>query len=285
MRETKRYLGLELSGAKNQKTCVATLEYYPKEKKTFLLDLYDKISPIEDQSSDQALLELIQEVGDPMVCLGVNVPLQLPPCVTCTRKHCPMPSHCSVPTVKWMREFMKKIERTAPDRLSARTKEFTPYTQRPIELWMKYKLLPELPINLHLEVDESLGGNKAPLSARMNFLKRHLQGISLIEVWPRLSVALLGMELGLPKRHLTQYRQLEEGVELREEFLLQLSQQREIFIYDRDLRKLSQSLTAFDAFICSYVALLSDQNSCAKRPSLREFPSQAGWIYYPETES
>jgi len=285
VRETRRYLGLELSGAKNQKTCVATLEYYAKEKKIFLLDLYDKISPIDDQSSDQALLELIQEVGDPMVCLGVNVPLQLPPCVTCTRKHCPMPSHCSVPTVKWMREFMKKIGRTAPDRLSARTKEFTPYTQRPIELWMKYKLLPELPVSLHLEVDESLGGNKAPLSARMNFLKRHLHGVSLIEVWPRLSVALLGIELGLPKRHLTQYRQLEEGVELREEFLLQLSQQREIFIYDRDLRKLAQSLTAFDAFICSYIALLSDQNRCSKRPSLREFPTQAGWIYYPETKS
>jgi hypothetical protein len=184
-----------------------------------------------------------------------------------------------------MREFMKKIGRTAPDRLSARTKEFTPYTQRPIELWMKYKLLPELPVSLHLEVDESLGGNKAPLSARMNFLKRHLHGVSLIEVWPRLSVALLGIELGLPKRHLTQYRQLEEGVELREEFLLQLSQQREIFIYDRDLRKLSQNLTAFDAFICSYIALLSDQNRCSKRPSLREFPTQAGWIYYPETKS
>ena len=183
-----------------------------------------------------------------------------------------------------MREFMKKVSRQSPQLIHARTKEFTPYTQRPIELWLKYQLLPELPAHIRLEVDESMGGNKAPLSARMSFLKRHLESVSLVEVWPKLAVALLGMELGLTKRHLTEYRQLEEGGELREEFLLELAHQHEIFIYDRDLRKLSQSLTAFDAFICAYVALLSDHQGCAKKPPAQEFPSQAGWIHYPKIE-
>jgi hypothetical protein len=281
VRETRRYLGLELSGAKNQKTCLATLEYYPKEKKIFLLDLYDKISPREDQSPDQALLELIEEVGSPMTRLGVNVPLQLPPCVTCTRKHCPLPSHCTVPTVKWMREFTKKMLRLHPERRK-QWKEFTPYTQRPIELWLKYQVLPHLPMEGAFEVDESLGGTKAPLSARMSFLKRHLEEDALVEVWPKLAVMLLGLDLGLPKRHITHYRQMEEGGELREEILLKLAQKKGIFIYERDLRKLAQNLAAFDAFICAYIALLSDQNRCARKPTPPEFPAQAGWIEFPD---
>lgn len=282
MRETRRYLGLELSGAKNQKTCLATLEYYPKEKKIFLLDLYDKVPPQDNQTSDQALLELIEEVGSPLTRMGVNVPLQLPPCITCTRKHCPQPSHCTVPTVKWMREFTQISTPTATER-KKQGKEFTPYTQRPIELWLKYEVLPHLPVNRSFDVDESLGGNKAPLSARMSFLKRHLDEDLLVEVWPKLAVTLLGLELGLPKRILTHYRQMEEGGEWREEILLKLAQKKEIFIYERDLRKLAQNLASFDAFICAYVALLSDQNQCVKRPRSPEYPAQAGWIEYPET--
>jgi len=280
VREAKRFLGLELAGAKNQKTSLAVLEFYPKERKIFLLDIFDHIAVHEEQSGDEALLEVIREESSGVAQIGVNVPLELPACITCTRKSCPLPSHCTVPSVKWMREITRKAAKTHT--LSSRAREFTPYTQRPIELWIRHQILSALPENSHFEIDETLGGNRAPLSARMNFLKRQLQEFSLVEVWPKLSVALFAAKLGLHSKTVSRYRHLEYGVHSREEFLTHLARYYELFIYERDLRKLSQSLTAFDAFICAFTALLSDQNQCVKIP--KGFPTSTGWVQYPELD-
>lgn len=277
MRETKRYLGLELSGAKNQKTSLAVLEFYPREKKIFLLDIYDKITQRENQTSDEALLEIIEEIDQDVMGMGVNVSLELPPCVTCTQKNCPLPLNCNVSSVKWMRELSQKIQED-PQNLN-KQKDFTPYTQRPIELWVRHHIFSEIPASALFEVDETLGGNRAPLTARMNFLKRHLKTIFLYEVWPKLSVAILTSRLGLPKRVIQTYRHLEEGVLSREEILLALTHNKEMFIYEADMRKLSQNLTAFDAFICAWTALLADRKQCVPAPG--HFPLESGWIQFP----
>ena len=278
MLETKRYLGLELAGAKNQKTSLAAIQYYPRERKTFLLDIFDRIVSHEDQTSDEALLELISEESQEQNALmGVNVPLELPPCIGCTKKACEGSARCAGPAVKWMRDFTAKLERKSKKARKAR--EFTPYTQRPVELWVRYHVLPMLPESHRFEVDEALGGNRAPLTARMHFLKRHLQSLPLVEVWPKLSVSIIAGYLNIPKRTVATYRHLEEGVYSREIILNHLTKDYEIFIYDRDMRKLSQSLTAFDAFICAFTALLSDQDQCAKAP--KGFPSASGWVQYP----
>ena len=277
-----RYLGLELAGAKNQKTTLAALEYYPKEKKIFLLDIYDKISGTEAQTGDEALLEVIHEIktnsNEAEIKMGVNVPLAFPPCIHCTRRVCPHPKKCSVPAVKWMREQTKKAAKN-PD-LEIRIREFTPYTQRPIELWVRYQLLSLLPEGAVFEIDEALGGNKAPLTARMAFLARQLKDITLVEVWPKLTVAALARELGISKKHISCYRHLEEGIYAREEILERLIENHDIFIYDRDLKKLAASLTCFDAFICAYTALMSDRDQTADMPA--GFPESTGWIEYPE---
>jgi hypothetical protein len=280
VRESRRYLGLELSGAKNEKTSLAALEFYPKERKIFLLDIFDRISGHDTQTGDEALLDIIAELSPGISKMGVNVPLELPPCITCTRKSCPLPSDCTVPSVKWMREINKKASKTLGK--GSRLKEFTPYTQRPIELWVRYQVLPDLPEEHFFEVDETLGGNRAPLSARMSFLKKQLKAVPLIEVSPKLSIAVLTQQLNLDRRLVMSYRQLENGAHSREEILMQLSKQKEIFIYERDMRKLSNNLTAFDAFICAYTALLEDQGLCVKPP--REFPISSGWIQYPWVE-
>ena len=278
MRETRRYLGLELAGAKNQKTALAALEFYPKERKIFLLDIYDRISTHDHQSSDEALLELIEELGPGITKMGVNVPLALPPCIPCTRKTCPLPGECAVPAVKWMRNLTQQLARSSYQ--DQKILEFTPYTQRPFELWARYLLLPELAPNMTFEIDEALGGNRAPLTARMHFLKMHLSKIQVIEVWPKLSVALLARDLGIDESLISKYRKLEEGFDAREEILAQISKSKEIFVYDRDLRKLAQSLPAFDAFVCAFTALLSDQMACVRPP--KGFPIHSGWVEYPE---
>ncbi len=169
-RVRSRTLGLELAGAKNHKTAVAVLEYYKKEKKIFLLEVFEKVIPRKGEStqtSDEALLELIEEIrpsssasrtSNDEFNLGVNVPLGLPPCISCKLKTCPMPQKCKVESVKWMRTHSKKMGR-----------EFTPYTQRPVEIWVRNKILETLPPSARFEIDETLGGNKAPLDGSHAF--------------------------------------------------------------------------------------------------------------------
>ena len=191
-----------------------------------------------------------------------------------------MPNKCIVPEVKWMRDTVKKATRT-PDNL--RVLEFTPYTQRPVELWIRYQILSKLSDTARFEIDETLGGNRAPLTARMNFLKRHLTNIDLIEVWPKLTVAILATHLGLTKRTVSTYRHLEQGSHARGEILETLVAKHGVFIYERDIRKLSASLPCFDAFICAYTALLSDTGRCSKIPA--GFPVHTGWVHYPDYET
>jgi hypothetical protein len=276
--EPQRFLGLELAGAKNQKTAIAALEYYPREQKIFLLDIYDRISGHDDQTGDEALLELLEELRPGVARIGVNVPLTLPPCVTCTRRVCPLPAKCTVPAVRQMREYARRETGRGP---AARGREFTPYTQRPIELWIRRKVLGGLPESHQFVVDEALGGNKAPLTARMHFLKWHLSDFKVVEAWPKLTVALLSAEFGVHRRTIESYRRLEEGVHARAELLEKIAEECGIFIYERDLRKLSHSLTAFDAFICAYTALLSDSGHCVKMPP--GFPASSGWVEFPRT--
>jgi hypothetical protein len=274
--ESQKYLGLELAGAKNQKTALAVIEYFPKGNKTFLLDIYDRLP-----SGDQPLLELISELqgdGPGISRMGVNVPLELPPCVTCTKKSCLLPQGCQVESVKWMREITARAARKE----DVRVNDFTPYTQRPVELWIRYEVLPKLPPTHRFEIDEALGGNKAPLTARMHFLKRHLRDIHLSEAWPKLTMAILARQMGISKRLISRYRHLEEGMHAREEIISTLIEEHRIFIYDRDVRKLSHSLAAFDAFICSYTALLCDLEKCAEIPD--DYPADAGWVEYPSLE-
>ncbi|OFZ20873.1 MAG: hypothetical protein A2X94_05010 [Bdellovibrionales bacterium GWB1_55_8] len=282
MRESRRYLGLELAGAKNQKTALAVLEYYPKEQKTFLLDIFDRIVAAEEQSADEALVELIQDFRPAtsstavVTRMGVNVPMELPPCIGCIRRSCPMPGHCSIHAVKWMREFSRKNYRQL-GRKSVR--EFTPYTQRPVELYIRDQVLAQLPPANRFEIDEALGGNKAPLTARMMFLLRHLKSVDCHEVWPKLSVSLLALELGLSRRLVASYRNLEEGAHSREEILEHLAHEYGVFIYERDIQKLAHSLPAFDAFICAFTILLMDEGRCAKMPA--GFPHSA-WVQFPQ---
>jgi hypothetical protein len=283
MRESKRFLGLELAGAKNEKSSLSTLEYYPKEQKIFLLDIYDKITWKDHEcTGDQAVLNLIEEVRSESTILGVSSAMELPPCIQCTRKVCPLPSKCSVPAVKWMRSFSNSLTRSNKARKQS-IKEFTPYTQRPVELWIKHHVLKALPAeyvdNSGFEVDEALGGNRAPLTARMNFLKRHLHKIEIVEVLPKLSVVILASQMGLGKKVVSNYRRIETGIHARIEILETLAKEHGIFIYDRDMRKLSHSLAAFHSFISAYTALLADLHQCAKAPP--HFPVESGWVQHP----
>lgn len=277
----KRYLGLELSGAKNAKTTLATLEYYPKEQKVFLLDVHSGIGPDGLKDSDAVLIETLIDHADghPDLKIGVNVPLTLPPCFTCSKKNCSKDG-CNSPDVKWMRT-MPHQKKPVSKRTAKLKNFFTPYTQRPIELWLKHEVIAKLPEKIRFEVDETLGGNKAPLTARMQYLQRHLSDYELLEVMPKLTVALLMPSLKTTIKLLQNYRKMEEGAEARQIILEKMCEKHDIFIYERDMKKLTQNLNAFDAFLCAYTILLCDRNECVNPP--KGFPVSSGWIRYPKS--
>jgi hypothetical protein len=144
----KRYLGLELSGAKNAKTTLAVIEYYPKEKKIFVLDIHSGIGADATCNSDEALVQTIQDHANehPEVKIGVNVPLTLPPSLLPVKKgQSPLDSA----EVKWMQTHFTKRAKPPTSKRTAKMKEFfTPYTQRPVEIWLKNEVMPKLPPKL-----------------------------------------------------------------------------------------------------------------------------------------
>ncbi len=278
----KRYLGLDLSGAKNAKTTLAVLEYYPKEKKVFLLDIHSGIGAEANFNSDEALIQTIREHADnhPEVQVGVNVPLTLPPFFNLPKKTKNPDDLWDTAEVKWMTANSPK--KTTTSKRNAKLKDFfTPYTQRPIELWLKNEVLSKLPPKLRFEIDETLGGNKAPLTARMQYLKMHLDAYELHEVLPKLTVALLMPFLKLTQKTLLEYRKLEEGLAARQAILDKMSENLDIFIYERDFKKITQNINAFDAFLCAYTVLLYDRNECVAPP--RSFPNGSAWVRYPKS--
>ncbi len=272
-----KVFGLELAGAKNLKTSLAVMEQYvrPKENKTFLLDLYTGLGQVDTESADALLLEAIDEClsdrrkGE-KVWMGVNVPLTLPPCTRCTKRQCPLPERCVVPAVKWMRNFQRS-ERA--DRAAA----ITPYTQRPVEMFLR-KTLQEV---AQPAIDDALGGARAALTARMVFLKPHLEarGIELVEVFPRYASHVLGTELGAPARVLRNIRHLEHGVAARRWLMERWIERTSTFIYERDLEKMIHQLNAFDAWLCAWVAQMASLGQTQKPP--KGFPIASGWIHCP----
>lgn len=263
MRDRERVIGISLGGAKNQKTVCAVIESYPREGKTFLLDVHDELEP-----GDESLSEwLTEHHANTAVTIGTTAALELPCCAgDCT---CKPSKPCA--NLRWGRKFLKQVGAHV---------DFTCYTQRPVELWVRWKILSELPESQRFDIDETLGGTRAPISVRMNYVSRLYPKARWLEVWPKLSIVQLSKLLHLPRREIVSYRKLEEGVASRAQILTALCEHEGIFVYDRDFKKLTLSLAAFDAFFAAYTALLFNQDRCEPRP--RGLPASANWIAVPK---
>lgn len=271
-----RFLGLDLGGARSARTSLAILESYPKERKIFLLDVQDRVIPQTVEPADHhidfdsVLLERItasiQNPNDFRGILAINAPLDLPPCIFCTRKYCPMPAKCTVSEVVFMRQ-------QNPPAL-------IPYLHRPAEVWAKKHLSPELPKDFRVDIEEALGSNRAPLASRFHFLRRHIPEVIFAEVWPKISIARLAISGVIPRKWATQFRTLEEGSEARAQILETIIKRFDLFIYERDQKNLADHLSAFDAFICAFTAYLSEIGLTEKKP--KNYPKKASWILIPK---
>ena len=256
----KLSLGLELGGGKSARTSLVVLKYFPQENRIFLSEVQSQIQGSRTESGDGALLRLLD--GFEIHSLAVHAPLILSPCLQCQLPQCPRFENFSVPSVAWMREEAKKLKLTAQ-------KAPTPYTQRPVELYIRSRVQKDLPIDVPLE--ESLGSGMAPLAARMQYLKRHVRAENFYEVFPKISLAAMASWFGISNRELRRYRDVEDGVANRMMILERLSagakfaKAPELFLYNTDSILLAKDIDAFDAFIA---ALMPIYAQCSL---LREF--------------
>lgn len=274
-----RYLGLCLGGAKSDRTCLAVLDYYPKQKKSFAVDVYEAIASEDGLTSDQVLIDLIFELSEEVSqgredasirVMGVDAPLTLPPCLQGCDSDCQGYEKCRRPEVRWMKQQYQRAKAK-----NSKLKHFTPYSQRPVDLYFRYKYLDQNPFQ-----DETMGANLAPQAVRMTYLKRYLTDLTLIEVWPKLALFHMQKALRVTKRDVLEYRHIERGVQVRERLLDQLAEKSSVFIYERDRKKIVSNVGTFDAMLCAWVAMQYDLDQVVKFKS--DLPLESGWVQIPE---
>lgn len=249
MSEKIRYVGLELGSGR--RTAVVTLDYFPVQKKVFLAELRTNFQSSEAQSSDDQLLEYVNGLEAKVV--GVDAPLSLPPCVTCTLDICPTFARCEVAPVRWMREEAKRW---------GKGRFPSPYTQRPVDFLLRGKWQDDAVVPF--PTDESFGSSRAPLAARMHYLRRHLEAETLLEVNPRLALGGLSEQYDFSARELRRCRDVEDGLENRFTLLDKMSaaprfpELPHLFLYNSEISQVSQELSAFDALLCAWMAAYED---------------------------
>ncbi len=255
---------MSLSGGKSDKTCVATIDYYPKHNKIFLKDIKDKIQSDAETSQDKSLLDILNKPDASLHSISVDSPLGFPNCLTHT---CGGIDKCKDKTTKWHWSHYRKVKKRKKN-----LKLFTPYTERCVERHINYDL------EEFFEIPEAFGANKAPLAARSIYLKSKIKK-KLIEVFPRLTVSRIGTKFKLPKNELRNYRHSVYGYDSRLSFLQSLIEEDLLFIYDQDLQKLVENLHAFDSMIGALTGYLKYLGQTEKPP--KNFPTTEGWIDYP----
>jgi hypothetical protein len=191
-RAFRTFIGVDLGGGKGKTTAIARLRIdspsalYGAANGNGIAENPDVI--VEDMGAhgpwyDEQLVEYLLRHADGAV-LAIDAPLTLTACVRCTLPSCPSVSRCEVPTVRWFRERSARGA-TSWDKRKPR---YTPYTQRATEV-----ILHE---DFGITPRETLGQGMGPLTARMAYLRRALQGVytlnkNLLEVYPKATLTQL----------------------------------------------------------------------------------------------
>jgi hypothetical protein len=260
-----RFLGLSLSGGKSDKACLAVVDYYPDSDRLFLNRIFDRIKAEEFISADHKVHELIQQFSEHAQSLAFDVPLSFPVCIECALP-CPGYETCMVPQIKWMRNLYQESEKRKPKKL------FTPYTQRPVDLWLQQKG------EEGLDIQHAFGANLAPLVARAHFIRRRLQ-LDCFETNPKIAVLRLGAAMKVNKSQLKVYRNSVGGDEARRIILQAMNDQLGIFFYVHDLKLMTENFHAFESFVCAFTGYLRFQDRTQSRPP--NFPRNEIWVEIP----
>lgn len=230
----------------------------------------DQIQNSDGISADIQIQKMIESIEKPIDCIAVDAPLSLPKCFLCALE-CPGSEKCSEPELKWMvKHYQKKNAGKKPYRY------MTPYTERCVELYLEDGLEEKFTL------DHALGSNRAPITARMIYLKSRMKKKKFIEVAPKVSFWRMGLFLGIPKSKLRMHRHWDGGIDGRRLFLESLIDRNLAFIYEQDKKNLVEDQYAFDAFLCALTALMASLKQTEPRPV--GFPKGEQWIEIPKID-
>ncbi len=256
-----------MSGGKNDKACVAVIEYFPKYHKIFLTKIYDRIVGDIHHSADQKIIEILETYKDSIQSVSVDTPFQLPLCLDCKLK-CPGYEACKIDHIVWMRKQIQKKQKKKKVK-----KQFTPYTQKSVEFIVNEEL------EENFQLPHAMGANSAPLLARCLFLKRRFEA-EWNEVFPKLSVWRIGRSMNISKSDLRFHKHAVSGNEVREKILEELVDHKLAFVYDQDKKIMVQNNHAFEAFVCALTGFLKFFDQTESRP--KDFPENESWIDFPK---
>ncbi len=276
-----RFVGLCLSGTKSTKSSMAILDYYQEHDKVILSHIYDRISVLDQMSSDDLILQNLNSL-DNLSAVFVNAPLQLPKCMRC-RLACPGYDLCSEPEILWMKNFydLESIQKKPHKILS-------PYTERCAELYWKTGHEEE-----SFVLDHAGGANKASIMFRAMYLNRAFHTDPKMKrdknhnkdqvVWhqfyPQISMWQWGRSLKVAKSHLRHYSHSVYGKEAREIFLGAIAKKTSLFFYDVEGKKIINDKHSFDALLGALTAFSFYNNEYFKRP--KSFPKNEAWPIVP----
>lgn len=257
-----RSIGLDLSGSRNQKTCVAVLDFYPKGHRIILSELKTDLGPKSEMSGDDALLGFLEDLVDPkfkVAGVATTAPVSLPPFF--------LSAAICQEQIAWVDSLLPKTERVQ--------KPFISYLQRPVEFWLRY-----LSKERFANVGDAFGSNWAPLTARLAFLKTQIK-TEFTEIFFRGALLRILPSLGLKKELVDEYNDLENGLKTRDLIVRKLCDALpQLFIYDGDVDRLILDLPCFHAFVAAICQHLDLQNLCDEKP--RGLPASATWVLIPQ---
>jgi hypothetical protein len=268
---SQRYLGLELGG--NRRTAVVALDYFPAEAKVFLAENVIHLHGTQAETADEALVRTVNRLDPGLI--SVDAPLSFPPCFLCDDPGC-AEGKCMKPAAVWMREESER-------RRWSKAKMPAPYTHRPVDLLMRGKWQEDSP--LPIPSDEAFGSSRAPLAARISYLRKLFACKNLLESSPRLALAGIAEWYGISIRELRRCRDMEYGAENRFIILNKLTERAvvpgvpHVFLYMTDVVSLSKDLSAFDSLLCALMGLFHGLDLLEKP----EIPPEWGNIARPKS--
>lgn len=250
-KDSQRYLGLELGGSR--RTAYVCLEFSPAQEKIHLFEAKSHLHGTKENTADEVLLAAVNGLN--AQAIGVDAPLSFPPCLLCEESTCPGVNECSKESVRWMREESER-------RHWRKAKFPPPYTHRPIDLLMRGRWQDDAPLTIPAE--EAFGSGRAPIAARMSYLKRRLSTKRLLEVNPRFALVGVADWYGISVRELRRSRDLEYGAENRFTILNKLAEKAPIpgiphlQLYMTDIVSIAKDLSSFDALFCALMPIYGE---------------------------
>lgn len=203
------FVGIDLGGARGKTTAVAVLRArLPGAVEVHSVCSRRRTRSGEEPWSDDALLELVGELGDG-VAIAIDAPLTPPACLRCQLEACPGQADCVDPAVMWLNtegerllsvSMAEDLDRIAavPHERPVRLREHRPAQTRP-RLFSYVHRCTEIDLHYRRGVfpRESVGQAPGPVANRAHHLVRRLGHLgfelnrNLLEVSPRATVQAL----------------------------------------------------------------------------------------------